>query len=132
MQFIRYLNLFEKICKVRTKNCFPYNNFIVFAVQPYEISKSIGEDGKNIKKIVEILGKKVKVVGLPHGEENAREFISAIISPFTFKDFKVEEKEMIIEAGKKNKAALIGRGKTRLAELSEVVKQYFNKELRIV
>ncbi|MFH1307648.1 MAG: hypothetical protein ABIH72_02245 [archaeon] len=132
MKFIRYLNLFEKICKVRTKNCFEYNNFIFFAVQPFEVSKAIGEEGRNIRKVAEILGKRAKIVTLPRDENDIKNFILSIINPLNFKDLKLEVNEIIIEGGKKNKAALIGRGRRREAELNDVVKHYFNKSLKIV
>ncbi|MFH1501016.1 MAG: hypothetical protein ABIE22_03665 [archaeon] len=132
MQVIRQLNLFEKICRVRTNNCFLYNNFLVFAVPSFQVSKAIGEEGRNIKKLVEILGKKVKVVALPNGERGVKEFVLSIIHPLTFKDLKIEETRVVIEAGKKNKAALIGRGRRRETELSEILKFYFQKGLKIV
>ena len=49
MDFIRYLNLFEKISRVRTNHCFRYNNNIVFAVPKNVFSKAIGKDGRNIR-----------------------------------------------------------------------------------
>ena len=130
MRFIRYLNLFEKITRVTTKNCFEYNNAIVFAVHPSLISRAIGEQGNNVKEMSEILGKKIKVISLPfRGIEN---FIADIVSPIKFKSIEISGKEIIINAGKQSKAALIGRNKIRLEELNNVAKEYFDKEIRII
>lgn len=130
MRFIRYLNLFEKITRVTTKNCFEYNNAIVFAVHPSLISRAIGEQGNNVKEMSEILGKKIKVISLPfRGIEN---FIESIVSPIKFKSIEISGKEIIINAGKQSKAALIGRNKIRLEELNNVAKEYFDKEIRII
>lgn len=130
MRLIRYLNLFEKITRVSTKNCFEYNNCIIFAVHPSQISRAIGEQGKNIKEINEILGRKVKVISLPfRGIEN---FISDVVSPVRFKSIEITGNEIIINAGRQSKAALIGRNRARLDELNNISKEYFNKEVRII
>lgn len=130
MRFIRYLNLFEKITRVTTKNCFEYNNAIVFAVHPSLISRAIGEQGNNVKEMSEILGKKIKVISLPfRGIEN---FIADIVSPIKFKSIEVSGSEIIINAGKQSKAALIGRNRVRLEELNNVAKEYFEKEIKII
>jgi len=130
MQFIRYLNLFEKITRVSTKNCFSYNNIIIFGVPPAFISRAIGEGGRNIKKMSEILGRKIKVIPFPC--RNIYEFICKIIEPLRFKSLEMTEKEVIINAGRQSKAALIGRNKQRLEELNDIVKEYYNKEVRII
>ncbi|MBU3913253.1 MAG: KH domain-containing protein, partial [Nanoarchaeota archaeon] len=128
MRFIRYLNLFEKITRVRTKNCFEYNNAIVFAVHPSCISRAIGEQGNNIKEMSEILGKKIKVISLPM--RGIERFIADIVSPVKFKSIEITEREIIINAGKQSKAALIGRNRIRLEELSNVAKEHFGKEIK--
>ena len=95
MKFMRYLNLFDKVTRVRTKDCFPYNSFIVFAVPKNKISMAIGESGNNVKQLNEILGKKVKVVIAPLGLDDAYEFISAIVNPIKFKNLEVTNEERI-------------------------------------
>ena len=131
MKLIRYLNLFEKITRVTTKNCFEYNNSIIFAVHPHLISKAIGEQGRNIKNINEILGKKVRVISLPfRGIEN---FIAEIVSPVKFKGIEINDKEVIINAGRQSKAALIGRNRAREQELEDILKKFFGIEkLKII
>ena len=130
MRFIRYLNLFEKITRVTTKNCFEYNNAIVFAVHPSLVSRAIGEHGNNVKEMSELLGKKIKVISLPfRGIEN---FIADIVSPIKFKSIEISGREIIINAGKQSKAALIGRNRIRLEELNNIAKEYFDKEIKII
>ena len=130
MQFIRYLNLFEKITRVRTKNCFSYNNIIIFGVQPILVSRAIGEHGNNIKQMSEILGKKIKVVPFP--SRNIYEFICKIIEPLKFKSLEMTDKEVVINAGRQSKAALIGRNRQRVEELNEIIKEYYGKDVRII
>ncbi len=130
MRFIRYLNLFEKVTKIRTKNCFEYNNTIIFALHPSFISRAIGEGGKNVRELNEILGKKIKVISLPfNGIGN---FISDIVAPVRFKSIGIAGNEIVINAGRQSKAALIGRDKIRLEEINNIAGEYFGKEVRII
>jgi len=132
MRVIRYLNLFNKITKVRTKNCFLYNNTVIFSVDKNKVSKAIGKEGINVKKISEIIKKKIKVIMLPKDINDAEKFISEIISPFSFKSLEIKDNQITINAGRQSKAALIGRGKARLKEMQDIIKQYFGKELKVV
>jgi len=130
MQDMRYLNLFERIMKVRTRYCFKYNENIVFCVPRQLVSKAIGEGGRNIKKMSEILGKRIKIVAAPDGLRDAENFIGAIVSPITFKSLDVKDNEIVVTGGE-HKAALIGRNKRRLNEMQKIVKDFFGKEFRI-
>lgn len=132
MQDIRHLNLFEKITHVRTRLCFIYNNAIIFCVPKTMVSKAIGENGKNIRKINEVLRKKIKVVSSPQGTVEIKKFIEMIVSPVTFKDLEIKDNEIILTAGSYSKAMLIGRNKRRLHELQKITRDYFGKDLSIV
>ena len=132
MQDMRYLNLFGKITHVNTRFCFKYNETIIFCVPKNLVSISIGEKGNNIKKMNEILGKRIKVIPEPKGIDDAKKFIELIVSPVTFKDLEVVDNEIVLTAGSQSKAALIGRNKRRLLELQRIAKDYFGKEFRIV
>lgn len=136
MKFIRYLNLFEKITRISVQHCFSYNSVIIFVVPEGIISRAIGEGGKNIKKLSEILGKKTKIVALPLGKQkrDIEKFILAIVHPIKFKDIEIdeEEKKVVINAGRQCKAALIGRNRSRMNEMQNILDEYFGiKELRI-
>ena len=134
MKDIRYINLFGQITGVNTRYCFFYNEFIVFGVPKKLISKAIGKEACNIRKMSETLGRKIKVVGNPNDDskESIREFVRKIVSPVEFKDLEVTDEEIILTAGNQSKAALIGRNRRRETELKEIVKDYFKKDLRIV
>jgi len=132
MKFMRYLNLFEKVSRVRTKNCSVYNSNIIFFVEQRDVPKAIGEDGRNIRRIGEILNKKVRVVALPAGARDVSRFIEAIIYPVKFRGIEINDSEIIINAGRLSKASLIGRNRCRIEELEKITKEYLNKGVRIV
>lgn len=129
---MRHLNLFSKITRVDTRFSFPYNETIVFCVPKHLVSKAIGENGKNSKQLNQILGKKIKIISVPEGIETAREFVKSIVEPLDFRDLEIKDQEIIIHAGSKNKAALIGREKRRFLEMKQIIRDFFKKELRIV
>ena len=132
MQDMRYLNLFSKITHVNTRFCFKYNNAIMFGVPRGLISRSLGEDGKNIKKMNEILRKRVRIVALPQGTKDIRLFIQQVVNPVTFKDLELKDDGVVLTAGHQSKAALIGRNKRRLHEMQKIVRDFFDKEFKIV
>lgn len=129
---MRYINLFSKISGINPKHCFIYNATVIFVVPSPKLSKAIGENGKNIKRMGAIINRKVKVVMAPNGLEDAEEFISTIIYPTQMKSIEIENNNLIINAGQQNKAMLIGRNKARLDEMKKIVKDYFDKDVRIV
>jgi NusA-like KH domain protein len=133
MQEIRHLNLFSQITRVNTRFCVHYNGTLIFCVPKYLIKKSLGENNKNIKKINEILNKKIRVIEIPRGIKDIKRFIEEIITPIKFKSLEVKKDEVIITSlNMQNKAALIGREKKRLYELQKAIKEYFNKDLKIL
>ncbi|HKZ33855.1 MAG TPA: hypothetical protein VJ142_01295 [Candidatus Nanoarchaeia archaeon] len=131
MQDMRYLNLFESIMKVRTHFCFRYNDAVIFSVPRELVAKSIGENGRNVRKMSEILGKRIRVVAAPRGLQDAGGFIKVLISPLTIRGFEIKDNEIIVSGGK-NKAALIGRNKRRFLEMQKIVGDFFGKDFRIV
>jgi len=132
MAHMRYINLFQKISHVSPQHCFIYNSAIILAVPESQLKKAMGDNGRNLKKMSEILGKKIKVVLVPDGIGDAEKFISTIVYPTEIKGIEIDGNTLVINAGSQNKAILIGRNKTRLEEMKKIVKGYFGKEVRIV
>jgi len=132
MKFIRYLNLFEKITKIRSQHCFTYNLTIIFLVPQQLMARALGENGRNIRRLSDILEKRVKVIASPSGKEDIEKFILDIIYPVKVKGIEVKEEGVVISAGMQSKAALIGRNKARLNEMKNILNEYFSiKEVKI-
>ena len=132
MQDLRYLNLFAQITKVNTRYFFEYNNMLVFCVPRKLIKQALGQNAENLKKMSGIIGKRIRVVAQPDGVEDAREFIKRVVSPLTFNDLEITTNEIIMNAGRMNKALLIGREKRRLIEMQNIIKYFFKRDFRIV
>jgi len=129
---MRHLNLFEKVSKVRTRYCFSYNETLMFAVPKPMISKALGKGNENLRKLSDIVKKRIRVVPMPRGIEDAKDFISAIIAPVQFKDMEITLDEIIVTAGPQSKAALLGRNKRRLAEMQKIVAEFFKVGYRVI
>jgi NusA-like KH domain protein len=132
MQDLRQLNLFQRITRIQTRFCFPYNNMIVFCVPKDLVNRAVGKNGENVKKISQVLKKRIKIIPKPNGIEGIEKFIRNIVSPVEFKEVEVKDNEIILNAGSQSKAALIGRNKRRLLEMQNIVKNFFGKEFKIV
>lgn len=126
------MNLFSQITRINTTFCMEYNRTLIFCVPKPMINKALGEQGRNLKRISEILGTKVRIIPSPRGDMDAKSFIENLIKPVTFKNLEIKGNEMILTAGMQSKAILIGRDKKRLIELQGIIKDYFGKELRII
>jgi len=138
MQLIRYANLFGRITRIDAKNCFIYNNTVVFVVPVALVQAAIGKDNINLKKMSGIINKRIRVVGQPNGIKDIEKFVGVIVAPIKFEKIEIianekAEKEIVIStAGREPKAMLIGRGRARETELKGILEQYFGiRNLRI-
>ncbi|MEK6926063.1 MAG: hypothetical protein AABW50_02175 [Nanoarchaeota archaeon] len=131
MQHMMYLNLFERVTRIRTNNSFVYNDTIFFSVPRQLVARAIGENGKNTKNLSHILNKKIKVIASPKGIEDIRQFVQSIISPVTFKNIEVRDNEAVLSASMQSKAAIIGRNKRRLLEMQKIISDFFGLDFRV-
>ncbi len=124
---IQNMNLFEKITGVKSKYCLTYNNALIFIVPRHMMSKALGPGGSNISNISRRLNKKVRVIPHPQAQNTIEleRFIRAMIYPHDFKSIVHENTELIIFSMPRTKAALIGRNKQRIGELSDILEEFF-------
>jgi len=130
---IRYLNLFERITGIRGMDCFFYNNMVYFAVLPQDIFRAIGKDSENLKKLSNVIERKIRVIAYPSKLKEAPKFILQMIVPLELKNITINGKEIIIDAGSREaKALLMGRDKKKLEELEDIIKSFFGCELKVL
>ncbi len=133
MQTMRYINILDRASKVKTRKCFIYNNTIIFAVPRDMMSKAIGFNASNVRKIQDVLGKKVRIIEEPNGIDDAKIFIEDIVNPVRFKSLEVKDSSFILTAGGTQvKATLLGRNKRRYQELDKIMQDTFGMELKIL
>ncbi len=125
MQFIRYANLFNRVTRLTSNHCFEYNHTVIFVVPRNLVMRAIGPNNINLRKLSEVIGKKIKVIATPMGMEDLNSFASIITYPIKFKSIDVRDGEATINANMQSKASLIGREKARLEEMENILGQYF-------
>lgn len=134
MQLMRYINLFSKICRVSTNYCFKYNNQLIFLVPKSKVSFAIGKGAINVKKLSQIIGKKIKIIALPDRDDAVKmfDFMKVLIDPIELNNVEVKSGVLIVSANRMNKASLIGRNRIKEKELMQILKNLFDLELKIV
>ena len=134
MQVMRYLNLFSKTTRVSTMDCFNYNGQIIFVVPKAKVSLAIGKDASNVRKLRDILRKKIKVIAKPEeNKDGISKFVSDIVDPVEFTKIDYREGSVILTAGRQSKAALIGRNRGREKELALILNHMFGvKKFKIM
>ncbi len=134
MQTMRYMNLLFRVAHVKATKCFVYNNTIYFAVSPKLFSHALGPENRNVKIISEQLGKRIRIIrDVKEDVSGVSKFIESVVSPVSFVSLEIQDSVFILTAGSRERAAtLIGRNKSRLDELSNVLESYFGKALKII
>jgi N utilization substance protein A len=128
MQSMRYINLFEKVSGVSTTKVFIYNNQIIYAVPKSKVSVAIGKNAVNVKKLSDILRRKIKIITMPVSDSNESisKFIEEVVSPVEFNKVDINDNSIVITAGRESKASLIGRNRIREKEMGDVLKNFFH------
>tara|TARA_Y100000034_G_C6728397_1_gene322575 strand:- start:167 stop:580 length:414 start_codon:yes stop_codon:yes gene_type:complete len=118
-----YMSLFENLADVKVKDVYLKEDLIVFVIEKGGMWKAIGKNGSQIKKIQDVLKKKIKVVEF---DENVEKFVENLLKPIEVE--KVEFLEGIVEIRAKDmrtKGLLIGRESKNLKEMQDVLNRYF-------
>ena len=132
MQLMRYINLFTKTTKIIPKSCFKYNNQLIFLVNKSQVSKAIGRDAVNARKIMTTLRKKIKIMAYPGDTiKEIKFFFETLIDPIEISDLEVKDNVIKISATRINKSSLIGRERVREKELTKIIKDILGKGFKI-
>ncbi len=131
LELIKYRTLFENLTGVIVKDCFMKNSsIIVFIVPEKHIGLAIGKNGSNVKKLESVLKKKLKIVEFSN---DPVKFVKSLIAPIKPKDIYMENNVVnIVPASVADKAQLIGRESKNLKDIKNIVKRYFDVDVKIV
>ncbi|MBI4448020.1 NusA-like transcription termination signal-binding factor [Candidatus Woesearchaeota archaeon] len=126
---IGYINFFENVTKAKVKDCFIENSQLVFVVQSGEMAKALGKNGSHVKKVGNLLKKSIKVIEF---SPDSSEFLKRIIKPI-IAEVEIKEGVALIKTNNnKEKGMLFGRDKQNLKKLHDLMKRYFNLDVKIV
>ena len=126
---MKLIMLFESMTGAKVKDCI-VNEKLVFIIEENDMGKAIGKNGVNIKRMENMLKKKIKLVEFSN---DILQFVRNIAHPIELADVKRED-GIITIYGKdtSTKAMIIGRERQSVNHLSDIVKRYFNiKEIKV-
>lgn len=127
---IKLITLFESMTGAKVKDCIS-NEKLIFIIEENEMGKAIGKNGINIKRMENMLKKKIKLVEFSN---DILQFVKNIIHPIGALAIKQEDGILAIRGKDANtRAMLIGRERQNITHLNEIVKRYFDiKEIKVV
>ncbi len=127
---MKLMTLFESMTGAKVKDCISGEK-LIFIIEENEMGKAIGKNGANIKRIENVLKKKIK---LAEFSNDAVQFVKNMIYPIEILDIKQEDKIITVHGKDANaKAFLIGRDRQNINHLSNIVKRYFDvKEIKVL
>lgn len=123
-ELLKIMALFETVTRTGLKDCFiDDNNLMTFVVSDIEIGKAIGKNASNVRKIEELLKRKIKI--LPFNP-SAVQFVKNLVYPVTDVEVEQQEKTIIIKGHDgRTKGFLIGREQSNLKNMQGIVQKYF-------
>ena len=125
LEKIQLINIFEKITRAKVVEHIDENTFII---EEGDLRKALGKNNFNLKKIENLLKKKIRLVEF---NKNPEKFLKNITYPLTLKSVNVGNDEVVIQADTKTKGLLIGRNHKKLEILKDLFKRHFKLEIII-
>ncbi|MBI2110297.1 NusA-like transcription termination signal-binding factor [Candidatus Woesearchaeota archaeon] len=128
---IQALAFFEQLTHAKVKDCFFEKEKTVFVVEQGEMSKAIGKNGVNVKKMQQISNKQIKVVEF---NPDVKVFLRNYLMPIKVHEITVQDKLISLKIdGIRERGIIIGRDRSNLEHLKNVVNKYFDiQEIKVV
>src|SRR3989344_9554404 len=122
MQILGYINVFESKTNAKVVDAFFDNNGkLVFIVAEGDIGKAIGRQGAMIKRIGFMMKKAIRVIEF---SDDVIRFVKNIILPLIPEKVELQDDIVTITAGSSEvKAMIIGREKSKIKEINEIIKK---------
>jgi N utilization substance protein A len=124
---IRLMAVFESITGVLAKDCIFNNKNAVFIVDEKNMGKAIGRGGQNIKRLQQITGRKVEIIGF---SEEPQKFLKNIFHPAHILAVNVQEKNgrkiAQIHMDRESRRIFERKIDSRLRLARELAKRYFD------
>ncbi len=123
---LRYMQLFENVTEVRSKEILEEGDTIVFLVDKGKLGQAIGKGAHRLKKLEDLLKKKVKIVEFDKEEK----FIKNLFKPFPLTSLDIRDETAgrvaYVSVDPKDKGKAIGDKGKNLHIVKKLVKKYYN------
>ena len=126
---IQKLTLFENLTNSKVRDLLD-DEKTIFIVEEGELGKALGKHAQNIKRIENIIHKRIKIIEF---NKDPLKFVKNFIYPIRADNIALNNNVIEINAkDRKTKGLLIGRNGKNLKELNNIFKEYFKLEVKIV
>lgn len=120
---LQYMNIFRRVTNTLPKDYFEVNSELVFVVNRAEVGAALGKGGANIRKLKELLNKKIKVVG---SGKDVKELVANFLYPIKTKNISTDNSLIELELNQSSdRRTLLRNSQCQLKLLKNVVKRYF-------
>lgn len=129
-ELMKLMTLFESMTGAKVKDCIA-DEKLTFIIQENEMGRAIGKNGSNIKRMENILNRKIRLIEF---SGDVVQFVKNMIYPVEPLEIKQDGGVVTIHGRDTgSKAMLIGRERQNINHLMGIVKRYFDiKEIRVV
>lgn len=132
LETLKLMPFFERLTRAKLKDCFEdSNNFLLFVVNPGEISKALGKNASTVNKLKEKLpNRKIKIVEY---NKDLIKFIKNLLLPYKVSSITLNDDIVTIKSDDTTvKGLLIGRNGKNLRNYESIVNRYFKiKEIKV-
>ncbi len=123
INLMKFISFFETSTRAKVKDCIDSGSSLIFVVQKGEIGKAIGKNASNIKRIENMLKRKVRIIEF---DEDVCKFVRNVLAPLKVEEVElVDTKVVIRDNNMKTKGMIIGRDASNLQKHKEIVTRYF-------
>ena len=126
---MRYIALFESITGATAKDCVVDEdlNRIIFVVKEGDVGTAIGRQGKNIRLLERMTGKKHEII---EHSENPAQFIKNALRPAQVQEIRITERAdgktiAVVSVNPKDKGVAIGKNGRNAERIRFLAKRYF-------
>ncbi len=128
---LNLMRVFDNVTHASVKDCIVEDERILFVVNEGELMKALGKGAVNIKRLSEILKKKIKIVEFSN---DLLKLVKNFINPLKAENITEQDGVVVIESSDtKVKGLLIGRAAKNLRKLEEYIRRYQPvKEIKVV
>ncbi len=121
-QTLLHIGLFEKVTRVRIRDCVEMEDKIIFMVDNGWITKAVGKDGENVSRLRKALDKTIQIIEY---SEDPQQFVRSVFHPYGVESVELENRNNQIHATVKvnpvMKAKAIGKQGRNLKVFRDII-----------